>query len=69
MRDRALTSSLNVQNLIISNAANIPSCHSFSWWIGGRDCAMKFSLISSCKNSDADRSFPYRVDVAKMTRR
>jgi hypothetical protein len=40
MQDRVLISSLNAQNLIVSNAENVPSCRSFSGWIGDRGCAM-----------------------------
>jgi hypothetical protein len=41
MRDQVLIISLNAQNLIVSNAENVSSCHSFSGWIRGQDCAMK----------------------------
>jgi hypothetical protein len=44
MWDQALIISLNVQNLIVYNVANIPSCLSFSWWIEGQDCAMKLFI-------------------------
>jgi hypothetical protein len=41
MWDWALTSSLNVQNFIVSNVENIPSFFSFNWWIRDQDCVVK----------------------------
>jgi hypothetical protein len=34
MQDQVLISSLNAQNLIVSNVENVTSCRSFSGWIG-----------------------------------
>jgi len=40
MRGRVLIISLNVQNLIVSNAENISPCQPFSGWIGDQGHAM-----------------------------
>jgi hypothetical protein len=69
MWDWALISSLNVQNLIVSNTANIPSCRSFSWWIRGRDCAMNIFIDILLQNLRRRSILSYRDDVEKLTRR
>jgi hypothetical protein len=50
MQDRVLISSLNVQNLIVSNTANVSSYRSFSGWIRGRYCDMKIFVDILIKN-------------------
>jgi hypothetical protein len=57
MRDQVLIISLNVQNLIVSNVENVPSCYSFSGWIVGQDYAMKIFIDTPYKISDTYRPY------------
>jgi hypothetical protein len=51
MQDWILISSLNGQNMIVSNAKIVPSCRSFSGWIGDRGCATNVFVSSLLQKS------------------
>jgi len=69
MQDQALTSSLNDQNLIVSNAANVPMFHPFSWWIGRRDCALNIFIDILLQNLLCQLILPYKDDMENLTQR
>jgi hypothetical protein len=69
MRDQALTSSLDVQNPVVSNVVNVPSFCSFNWRNDGRDCAVNISVDNLLQKLRCRSILPYRVDVEKLTRR
>jgi hypothetical protein len=67
MRDRVLIISLNVQNLIVSNAENI-QCRSFIGWIGDWGCATNIFVDILLQNLRHRSILSYSVDAGKMTR-